>query len=422
MVPIVEVGEHGDRPYYVMPWYRRGSLEGADLGDVSSRLRLLHDVAGVLEDLHSRGYAHRDIKPENLLLDEDRRPVLADFGLCLQLEDERVTEIEEAVGSRFFIAPENESGINEEVDQRPADAYAFGKLLWSVMTGSSALPRELQLEADRSIATLLRNDRLDGLDQLCRLLLGPDPRTRLSDWSTVRDEIHAVLRRAEGQEFGDLPRDDADLNTLIPSLRKLSRARTVEPHLRAERQAAAERESCQALIRTFVARLHTHLDAELDALAPALEEAGLSVTLSSGGLFLKHVATRFGPLRGRPEMANLRPWAGDDSTMVALYIRTTRQPWSPWVWVGMYLVPHDMEVAIARVANYQRNEHDSPVFVTRPGAYWDLTACGRWDLATSKDRVLEVADSTATFLRHLIGDYIADAAAGSDPSVRYLTG
>lgn len=421
VVDVIDVGEHNGRPYYVMPWYGSGSLDAADLGDLSARLELLDDVAGELGALHALGYAHRDIKPENILLDDDRRPMLADFGLCLSLQGDRVTEAGEAVGSRFYIAPENESGVNQDVDQRPADAYAFGKMIWSIATGMTALPRELQLDTHRSTAATLDDDRVNGLDQLCRLLLNPDPRSRLCDWTVIRDEIRAVRRIVEDASSNDAPIDQASLKALVPLLKKLSKVRPAEPYRRAQLEADSERVSCQELSRAFSGRLHAQLDGELAALAPVLEEAGLSVMLNSGGLFLKNVVRQFAPLREQVEIANLRAWAGEQSTMIALYIRGARPPWSPSIWVGQYLVPYDSGVAVARVTTCQRGEHDRPAFVAEHDR-WEFSECGRWDLATSNERILEIADRTATFLRGMIRDYVVDGADGTDPSERYLTG
>lgn len=76
------------RPYFVMPWYRDGSLQerletGGTAGDPALSLRLLCEVARGLDGIHAAGVAHRDIKPANVLLDGEA-VVLADFGLCLE--------------------------------------------------------------------------------------------------------------------------------------------------------------------------------------------------------------------------------------------------------------------------------------------------------------------------------------------------
>src|ERR1700730_6301643 len=151
---VVDTGvDSRDRPYYVMPWYHEGSLQATIPSDrfrePETGIRILLQLVDALEALHLCGWAHRDLKPANILLDEGR-PVLCDLGLALPVGAEsyeaRLTDTMEAVGSRYYIAPENESGISDEVDQRPADFYAFGKISWVLLTGQRPLAREAQLE------------------------------------------------------------------------------------------------------------------------------------------------------------------------------------------------------------------------------------------------------------------------------------
>lgn len=138
-VPEIVVSElSGDMPYFAMRWYADGSLQQicerdrADDEGVVEDLDRLFQVGEALQALHAADTAHRDLKPENVLLDGDN-VILADLGLCLALEgDQRLTETREPVGSRNYIPPENEAGINETVDQRPGDCYAFAKLVWAV--------------------------------------------------------------------------------------------------------------------------------------------------------------------------------------------------------------------------------------------------------------------------------------------------
>ena len=117
--PVVDSGvDSKGRLYYVMPWYDDGSLEAAvDDGrftDPADAIRILLRLADTLEILHSYDWAHRDLKPENVLMDGDSL-VLCDLGLALPIglegEEERLTGPAEAVGSRYYIAPENESGF-----------------------------------------------------------------------------------------------------------------------------------------------------------------------------------------------------------------------------------------------------------------------------------------------------------------------
>lgn len=145
---VVDQGFDDERPYYVIPWFSGGSLDHAIEAnkfteDQAEGLDLLSTVAEPLSRIHSHGVAHRDIKPGNISLSESG-PVIADFGLCLDVREEerlRLKSGSEVVGSRYYLAPENESGMNEAVDQPPADLYAFGKLVWATLVDSPRLAR-----------------------------------------------------------------------------------------------------------------------------------------------------------------------------------------------------------------------------------------------------------------------------------------
>lgn len=221
---VIEAELESERPHFVMPWFDAGSLQDCvDSGKFRSEpvagLRLLEKLAGVLERVHGLNVAHRDLKPANVLLDDDDL-FLSDFGLCLAVDEvaDRLTEHHEAVGSRFYIAPENESGINEDNDQRPADCYAYGKLLWSVLAGRDPPAREEQLDPRWRLDELLQDSRYASLALLQRRLLDADPRSRLCDWEQIKRELETARRRFEGEDLAD---------NRLPNERALDAARRV---------------------------------------------------------------------------------------------------------------------------------------------------------------------------------------------------
>jgi len=94
-------------------------------------------IDGVIE-AHAIGLIHRDLKPANILfLDKTlHTPLLTDFGICFVKytpDEERITEVNETVGAKFFMAPEQERGGITEV-RESADIYALGKLLHYMIT------------------------------------------------------------------------------------------------------------------------------------------------------------------------------------------------------------------------------------------------------------------------------------------------
>jgi serine/threonine protein kinase, bacterial len=95
-------------------------------------------VAGALDYAHARGLLHRDVKPANILLthpdEDDRRILLADFGVARQLADiSGITETNVAVGTVAYAAPEQLVGSN--IDGR-ADQYALAASAFHLLTGS----------------------------------------------------------------------------------------------------------------------------------------------------------------------------------------------------------------------------------------------------------------------------------------------
>jgi serine/threonine protein kinase, bacterial len=98
---------------------------------------IIDAVAGALDYAHVRGMLHRDVKPANILLthpeEDDRRILLADFGVARQLSDiSGITETNVAVGTVAYAAPEQLVGSN--IDGR-ADQYALAATAFHLLTG-----------------------------------------------------------------------------------------------------------------------------------------------------------------------------------------------------------------------------------------------------------------------------------------------
>ena len=94
---------------------------------------------------HGRGVVHRDLKPENVLLDDDGRARLVDFGLSRIVRGEaaedlsRLTRTNVILGTYEYMAPEQRLGA-PDVDDR-ADLYALGVILYEMLTGALPLGR-----------------------------------------------------------------------------------------------------------------------------------------------------------------------------------------------------------------------------------------------------------------------------------------
>jgi serine/threonine protein kinase len=173
---------------------------GPSLADLNrpERVALLKDallqICDALAYVHARGMVHRDLKPSNIMVDEDRRVKLMDFGLAKFLaEDSAVTATGRIVGTYRYMAPEQLLG--ERIDGR-TDLYSLGVTLYELLAGrppyDAKSPVEMcqkVLEQD-AIPLMLANPEVD--EQLARIahrLMNKDSSERYQ----TAEEVYEVL-------------------------------------------------------------------------------------------------------------------------------------------------------------------------------------------------------------------------------------
>lgn len=168
VVQLLDVGWDADPPYYVMEYVEHGSLD--DLLRREGRLpaaqavALFQELAVGLSHAHGKGVVHCDLKPANILLDQDHKPRLADFGQSRLSHEQKP-----ALGTLFYMAPE-QADLHAVPDVR-WDVYALGAILYTLLVG---------LPPHRNDDTVSKIDAADELeDRLSRyrhaIRSGPPP-------------------------------------------------------------------------------------------------------------------------------------------------------------------------------------------------------------------------------------------------------
>lgn len=108
--------------------------------DVTAALRLTRQLAEGVAAIHACGLLHLDLKPANVLLGEDERPRIVDFGLAAAVGSDRLRQIS---GTPAYMAPEQARGEVERIDPR-TDLFGLGAVLYELLTGQPPYRGESQ--------------------------------------------------------------------------------------------------------------------------------------------------------------------------------------------------------------------------------------------------------------------------------------
>jgi eukaryotic-like serine/threonine-protein kinase len=136
VVGVIDRGEDGGREFIVYEYVEGESLkelvarDGPFTPERAARVGL--DVARALAHAHEQGLVHRDVKPHNVLVGEDGRARVTDFGIARTLEGPDHTESGTILGTGSYVAPEQAQG--ERVGP-PADVYSLGIVLYELLAG-----------------------------------------------------------------------------------------------------------------------------------------------------------------------------------------------------------------------------------------------------------------------------------------------
>ncbi|WP_434582117.1 Stk1 family PASTA domain-containing Ser/Thr kinase [Carbonactinospora thermoautotrophica] len=174
-------------------------------------LSILEPVLAALAAAHTAGLIHRDVKPENVLLSDDGRVKVVDFGLARSVSAATNTSTDQLMGTVSYLAPEQvERGF---ADQR-SDVYAAGIVLYEMLTGEKPHHGENPIEV---IYQHVHEDvpppssRVPGLapefDRLVSLATARDAAARLPDAGAFLAEVRRLRTTLppEALDLGDTP-------------------------------------------------------------------------------------------------------------------------------------------------------------------------------------------------------------------------
>lgn len=196
-VTVYDVVDEDDRPWIVMELVEGRSLAEVirDDGPLTPRRAAEVGLAvlDVLRAAHSEGILHRDVKPSNVLMSDDGRVVLTDFGIAQVEGDPSVTSTGMLVGAPSYISPERARG---QKPGPPADMWSLGGLLYACVEGVPPYDKGSAIATLTAVMTEpVEPPKSAGLlEEVIYGLLVKDPANRLDDAGAralLMDVVHA---------------------------------------------------------------------------------------------------------------------------------------------------------------------------------------------------------------------------------------
>jgi serine/threonine-protein kinase PpkA len=135
IITIYDIGVANNSLYISMEYVQGGDLKQRLELPISEEesLDILAKVSRALNEAHKHGIVHRDVKPANILFRDSNTPLLTDFGIAKQVDNENdLTSTGIFLGSPNYVSPEQADGV--KIDGR-ADIYSLGCILYEMLAG-----------------------------------------------------------------------------------------------------------------------------------------------------------------------------------------------------------------------------------------------------------------------------------------------
>lgn len=202
IVNIYDVSMKNAEKYIVMEY-----IEGITLKNYMTKKGVLslreiigytEQILRALEHAHAKGIVHRDIKPQNIMLLKNGIVKVTDFGIAKLPNAETVTMTDKAIGTVYYISPEQASG--NAIDAR-SDLYSLGVLMYEMATGKLPFTADspvsvalMQINEDATSPREINESIPKGLEQIITMAIEKSPEMR---YQSANEMMRQLIRLKE---------------------------------------------------------------------------------------------------------------------------------------------------------------------------------------------------------------------------------
>jgi serine/threonine-protein kinase len=228
VVAVYDQGEDGDLVYLAMEYVPGRTVRDVlrEHGKLSAEqaLTILDPVLQALEAAHRAGFVHRDVKPENVLLTDDGRVKVADFGLARAISAATSSAATQGllIGTVAYLSPEQ---VERGVADARSDVYGAGILLYEMVTGTVPFAGETPLSvayqhvnAAVPVPSSIRPGIAPAVDALVARSTARDPDNRYPDAAAFLDDVRTARRALPVPRPFGVVDDSATAATLVVPL------------------------------------------------------------------------------------------------------------------------------------------------------------------------------------------------------------
>lgn len=203
IVSIYETGQTDEGICYLVTEYVQGQTLQSKLQTTSlcqrRAVEYSYELAQALQYAHEHDVVHRDVKPSNIIIDENDKTHLADFGLAKSIAaEDTVTQAGQVMGTPAYMAPEQARGCSNEVDTR-SDVYSLGVVMYEMLTGQQPFQGKKRLlllqviEDDPRPPSQLVEGLPRDLEIICLKAMSKLPRLRYQTAAEFGNDIKRYL-------------------------------------------------------------------------------------------------------------------------------------------------------------------------------------------------------------------------------------